>query len=77
MFKNEEYSSLIYMFYIPTRCLFAGTDKERPCVSKIIELIRTTIQLFRDCVIVYHGIIIGNDEGEARINYHLIEIESE
>ena len=48
MFKNEEYSSflkylqkikfrifLIYKFYIPTRYLFAGTDKERLCVSKI------------------------------------------
>ena len=48
MFKNEEYSSflniftkieftilLIYKFYILTPCLFAGTDKERLCVSKI------------------------------------------
>ena len=24
------------MFYIPTCCLFAGTDKERLCVSKIL-----------------------------------------
>ena len=47
MFKNEEYSSFLKIFtknkftvllflhvlYRP-RCLFAGTDKERLCVSK-------------------------------------------
>ena len=33
---------LVYKFYIPTRCLFAGTDKERLCVSKIPSLSRKT-----------------------------------
>ena len=49
MFRKKEYSSflnictknkftisLVYKFYIPNCCLFAGTDKERLCVSKTV-----------------------------------------
>ena len=45
---------LIYKFYISTHCLFAGTDKERLCVSKIpaetwLQLCHWSVFQLYDC----------------------------